>query len=104
MLMSDDILHVEYTGVNSVSTAFQDAVKAMQQMLDQLDQDVTSSGMNTYWSGAAQTEYSEVKANWNQILANTASDLNVMSGIMDEISHLYNTTDDNIALNWQQIR
>jgi WXG100 family type VII secretion target len=99
-----NLVHIQYAGVHNVADAFIDGVKAMGAMLDQLDSDITSSGMNTYWSGGAQNEYEVVKANWNQILVNTSDNLGAMSEVLGEIATAYNTTDVNISLDWRQIR
>ncbi|GAA2030381.1 hypothetical protein GCM10009839_32610 [Catenulispora yoronensis] len=102
--MSEQTLQVTYSGVHNVGTAFIDAAKALRQMLDSMDAQITSTQMNTYWQGAAQDEYARVKANWNQILDNMTAGLGVMTQTLEEIAQSYQATDTNIALSWQQIR
>jgi WXG100 family type VII secretion target len=104
MQPSDQPLKVEYRGVHNVSTAFLDAAQALKRMLDELDSEVSSTGMNTYWQGAAQDVYAEVKANWNTIVENMTANLGVMTQTLEEMARAYNTTDTTIALNWSEIR
>jgi WXG100 family type VII secretion target len=98
------MIEVRYGGVHNVGEAFIDAAKALRQMLDQMDQQITASGMNTYWQGAAQLEYATVKANWDQILDSMTAALNGMVQMLEEIAQSYQAADTNIAMNWQAIR
>jgi WXG100 family type VII secretion target len=103
-MSESSIVQVHYSGVHNVATAFLDAAQALARMLDQMDQDITHTGMNTYWSGAAQDEYAQAKANWTQAITNMTTALPLMTQVLEEAAQAYNATDTNIALSWQSIR
>jgi WXG100 family type VII secretion target len=98
------MVEVHYGGVHNVGEAFVDATKALRRMLDEMDQQITASGMNVSWQGAAQQEYATVKAGWDQTLDTMTASLGGMVQMLEEISQSYQATDTNIALTWQAIR
>jgi WXG100 family type VII secretion target len=102
MTSSDgDYIHVNYGQVNDVYDALQDADNAISQVLSNL-QDVIQP-LQASWLGISQDEYTMVQARWNQDMGDMSTTLANSRATLEEMSINYGTTDNNLALQWQDI-
>jgi WXG100 family type VII secretion target len=96
-----DIL-VNYGAVANVEDVLKASDQAVQQVLDQVNQSIQP--MLNSWQGSSQDVYRQVQAKWNQDLTDMQSVLSKYAPTLDEMKINYGTTDNNLALQWSQIR
>ncbi|HET7014921.1 MAG TPA: WXG100 family type VII secretion target [Streptosporangiaceae bacterium] len=101
MAASDNQIYVDYGQVSNVHQALQDADRAIQSVLTQLE-DVINP-LRASWSGASEAEYTAVQARWNNDLNQMNSLLNQYAGTLDDMTVNYGTTDNHLALQWSSI-
>jgi WXG100 family type VII secretion target len=94
-------IYVNYGQVENVEQALADADQAIQRVLANL-QDVVNQ-LRPSWAGISEQEYLPVQARFNSDLTDMNSILVQYNQVLDEIKINYGTTDNNLALQWQQI-
>jgi 6 kDa early secretory antigenic target len=101
-ISSDDgYIHVNYGHVNDVLDAFQDANKAIQMVLSNLESVI--SPLTSSWLGVSEDEYVQVQNRWNQDMGDMTTTLQKSAATLEEMTINYGNTDNNLALQWQQI-
>ena len=97
----DGYIHVNYGQVNGVYDALQGADKAIGMVLQNLEQVIAP--LQASWLGISEDEYQMVQARWNQDMADMSATLTASAATLEEMSINYGNTDNNLALQWQQI-
>jgi len=98
----DGQIFVNYQGVNDVSQVLVDATSAIQQMLNEIEQELQP--MQASWTGEARDQYAIKKQQWDAAAANMSEILKGGVGTLDDMAHNYNHTDLNIGFRWSQLR
>ena len=101
MSVSDNEIFVNYGNVSNVGDVLADADRAVQSVLDQL-QDVINS-LRSSWSGASESEYLVAQARWNNDITAMQNLLVKYNSTLAEMTGNYGNTDNNLALQWGAI-
>jgi WXG100 family type VII secretion target len=101
MAVSDGQIYVDYGQVNNVHQALQDADRAIQTVLTNLE-DVIQP-LRASWSGASEAEYTAVQARWNNDIGEMNSLLTQYGSTLDDMTVNYGNTDNHLALQWSSI-
>jgi 6 kDa early secretory antigenic target len=101
MAISDGQIYVDYGHVGNVDQALTDADNAIRRVLDEL-QDVINP-LRASWSGASEAEYLKVQARWNSDLGQMNALLTHYASTLSEMTINYNSTDNDLALQWSAI-
>jgi WXG100 family type VII secretion target len=100
--VSGDSIYVNYSGVSNVYEALEIATTAMQSVFNELQDTVQTQLMPT-WSGASESEYTQVQTRWNNDMQAMQSLLTQYRGTLDEITVNYSSTDNQLALQWSSL-
>jgi 6 kDa early secretory antigenic target len=101
MAISDGQIYVDYGHVGSVEQALQDADNAIQRVLDELH-DVINP-LRASWSGASEAQYGWVQTRWNDDIGQMNALLTHYASTLSEMTINYNSTDNDLALQWSAI-
>jgi WXG100 family type VII secretion target len=100
--MSDGLISVNYGPTNDVYEALVYADKAIGQVLGELENTINQLLANQ-WEGNSSDAWQAIQKGWNDQLTQMNTDLNNNAGILQEMTSNYSTTDNNLALQWQDI-
>jgi WXG100 family type VII secretion target len=100
--MSDGLISVNYGPTNDVYEALVAADKAIGQVLGELETAINQLLANQ-WSGISSDAWQPIQKGWNDRIADMNADLNNNATILQEMATNYSTTDNNLALQWQDI-
>src|ERR1700683_1155537 len=101
MAVGDGQIYVDYGQVNNVYEALEDADNAIQRVLNQLQD--TISTLQGSWSGESESQYQVVQARWNNDMSQMNSTRASSRATLDEMAINYGTTDNDLALQWNAI-
>lgn len=101
MAISDGQIYVDYGHVGSVEQALEDADSAIQRVLNDLENVI--SPLRASWSGASEAQYTQVQNRWNNDIAQMNSLLAQYRSTLSEMTINYNSTDNDLALQWSAI-
>ena len=101
MSSSDDYISVNYGPTNDVYDSLIHADNAIGQVLSELE-GVINQLMPT-WQGISADAWQAIQTGWNDQIAQMNADLGNNAGILSEMTSNYSTTDNNLALQWQDI-
>lgn len=99
--MSDGLISVNYGPTNDVYDALVHADNAISQVLGQLEE-VINPLIGT-WDGISADAWIAIQRGWNDKIGQMNADLGSNAGILSEMTTNYSTTDNNLAVQWQQI-
>jgi WXG100 family type VII secretion target len=95
-------IYVNYGHVSNVEDALADADKQINAVLANLNDMVGS--LRATWAGVSEEEYTAVQARWNSDTADMQNVLAKYNSTLSEMSYNYGNTDNNLALQWSEIR
>jgi WXG100 family type VII secretion target len=97
----DDLISVQYGPTNDVYDALVHADNAIQDVISELE-GVIQPLIGT-WEGISSDAWQTLQQNWSNQIAQMNADLGKNAGILSEMTTNYGTTDNNLALQWQEI-
>jgi len=97
--MSDITVH--YSGVDNAGEALAAGTKAIQQVLEELDQQIST--VRSQWYGSSSEAYSQRQQQWNQATDDMNQRLNQAHVNLGEIRENYANTDSGLAMTWSEI-
>jgi len=95
-------IYVNYGHVNNVEDALSDADIQINAVLENL-QDMVGQ-LQATWAGVSQEEYTQVQARWTADTADMQNILKNYNSTLGEMSYNYGNTDNNLAMQWSEIR
>ncbi|HEY6497611.1 MAG TPA: WXG100 family type VII secretion target [Trebonia sp.] len=99
--MSDGLISVNYGPTNDVYDALMHADSAIGQVLSELE-NVINPLIGT-WEGISSDAWQSIQKGWSDMIVQMNQDLSNNAGILSEMTSNYSTTDNNLALQWQDI-
>jgi WXG100 family type VII secretion target len=97
----DGLISVQYGPTNDVYDALVAADKAIGSVISELE-GVINPLIGT-WEGISANAWQSLQQNWNNMIAQMNADLGSNAGILSEMTSNYGTTDNNLAMQWQEI-
>jgi WXG100 family type VII secretion target len=101
MSTDDGLISVNYGPTNDVYDSLMHADSAMGQVLSELE-GVINQLMPT-WQGISADAWQAIQKGWTDQINQMNSDLGANAGVLQEMTANYSTTDNNLALQWQEI-
>jgi early secretory antigenic target protein ESAT-6 len=98
MAIGDGQIYVDYGNVSNVYQSLEEADAHIQQVMTQLEDIINP--LRATWSGASETEYTQVQARWNSDISAMNSLLSSYRNTLDEMTINYGTTDNHCAIQW----
>ena len=102
MSTNEGDIYVNYGHVNNVEDALSDADIQINAVLENL-QDMVGQ-LQATWAGVSQEEYTQVQARWTADTADMQNILKNYNSTLGEMSYNYGNTDNNLAMQWSEIR
>jgi WXG100 family type VII secretion target len=102
MSESGDYIFVNYASTNDVYDALCKAQTQMAGVIADLESSINQLLANQ-WMGKSADVWQPIQKGWNQRIADMNQDLANNSGILNEMSGNYSTTDNNLAGQWEDI-
>jgi WXG100 family type VII secretion target len=99
--MSDGLISVNYGPTNDVYDSLVHADQAIGSVLSELESAINP--LIGTWEGIASDAWQSIQNGWNDKIAQMNQDLASNAGILSEMTTNYSTTDNNLALQWQDI-
>ncbi len=100
--MGDGDIFVNYGAVADVEDVLKACDSAVGQILDNVNTAIRP--MMNSWQGSSVDAYGQCQTKWNSDLTDMQTVLNKYAPTLDEMKINYGTTDNNLALQWSQIR
>ncbi|MGD0558672.1 MAG: WXG100 family type VII secretion target [Streptosporangiaceae bacterium] len=97
----DGYIHVNYGQVNDVYDALMDADKSIQMVISNLE--TVINPLLQSWQGISEGAWAQLQNWWNQEIGDMNALLAKSARTLEEMSINYGTTDNNLALQWEQI-
>lgn len=101
MSASEGDIYVNYGHVTNVEEALQDADKAINMVLTELEDAVQP--LRATWDGASEEAYKYIMSVWQSNTADMQNILAKYNTTLSEMSYNYGNTDSNLALQWSEI-
>jgi WXG100 family type VII secretion target len=102
MSASDDgLISVNYGPTNDVYDSLVHADNAISQVISELE-GVINPLIGT-WEGISSDAWQSIQKGWTDQIAQMNTDLSSNAGVLSEMTSNYSTTDNNLALQWQDI-
>ena len=101
MSSNEDLISVNYGPTNDVYDSLMHADNAMDQVISELE-GVINQLMPT-WSGISSDAWQAIQKGWSDQIQVMNGDLGNNAGVLQEMTTNYSTTDNNLALQWQNI-
>jgi early secretory antigenic target protein ESAT-6 len=101
MAGEDDLISVQYGPTNDVFDALMAADKAIAQVINELEG--TINQLMPTWQGISAGAWQQIQQGWNARIGDMNADLGKNATVLNEMSTNYSTTDNNLALQWQDI-
>jgi ESAT-6 family protein len=98
----DGNIHVTYSGVQDVSDALSAGTKAIQALLENLEQAIAP--LRSSFQGNAAGEYETRKNKWDADAADMGTILGSATQTLDEMAENYSHTDLTLAFQWADLR
>jgi WXG100 family type VII secretion target len=95
-------IYVNYGHVNNVEDALADADIQINAVLENLQTMVGQ--LQATWAGVSQEEYTQVQARWTADTTDMQNILKNYNSTLGEMSYNYGNTDNNLAMQWSEIR
>jgi WXG100 family type VII secretion target len=103
MSYSDDgLISVRYDQTNDVYDALVHADNAMGQVISELEAVITQL-LKSSWAGIASDAWQSIQQGWTDQIAQMNQDLASNADVLSKMTANYSTTDNNLALQWQDI-
>ncbi|HEY1702845.1 MAG TPA: WXG100 family type VII secretion target [Trebonia sp.] len=102
MSMNDGDIYVNYSGVNDVEDALNDATQAVGKILGEIQSAVGPLTAN--WEGSSVDAYAQIQTKWNSDITDMQACLAKYAPTLDEMKLNYSNTDNSLALSWSQIK
>jgi WXG100 family type VII secretion target len=99
--MSDGLISVNYGPTNDVYDSLVNADQAISSVLSELESAINP--LIGTWEGISSDAWQSIQNGWNDKIAQMNQDLVSNAGILSEMTTNYSTTDNNLALQWQDI-
>jgi WXG100 family type VII secretion target len=99
-MADDSLISVNYGPTNDVYDALVHADNAISQVINELE-GVINPLIGT-WQGISSDAWQAIQKGWTDKIAQMNADLSSNAGILSEMTN-YSTTDNNLALQWQNI-
>jgi WXG100 family type VII secretion target len=97
----DGLISVQYGPTNDVYDSLVAADKAIASVISELE-GVINPLIGT-WEGISANAWQSLQQNWNNMIAQMNADLGKNAGVLSEMTSNYGTTDNNLAMQWQEI-
>jgi WXG100 family type VII secretion target len=97
-----DLISVNYGPTNDVYDALVHADQAISQVVSELESAINQLLANS-WEGISRDAWAPIQQGWKNRIQDMNNDLNNNAGILQEMTSNYSTTDNNLALQWQDI-
>jgi WXG100 family type VII secretion target len=97
----DGLISVQYGPTNDVYDALVHADSAISNVISELE-GVINPLIGT-WEGISADAWQSLQQNWTDMIAQMNRDLSNNAAILSEMTSNYGTTDNNLAMQWQDI-